>query len=146
MRSKVQEAYDEEKVILWLDETVFTKAANVTHSWSKKNQNIKVPAELMGFKYVAALATISFGRGFEYYELLDGAVNEEIFANFLVNLADFYENEDIVIVMDNLHAHTNPNNKQLMDELGIEYIYNVPYSPDYNAIETAFAQVKRVFK
>ena len=48
--------------------------------------------------------------------------------------------------MDNLHAHINPNNKKLMDELGIEYIYNVPYSPDYNAIETAFAQVKRIFK
>ena len=76
MRNKVQEAYDEDKMILWLDETVFTKAANVTHSWSRKHQNIQVPAELMGFKYVAALATISFGRGFEYYKLLDGAVNE----------------------------------------------------------------------
>ena len=100
----------------------------------------------MGFSYVAVLATITLGRAFEYYEVHDCAINEENFAAFLRSVADFYEGEDIVIVMDNLKAHIAPSNKTLMDELGIEYIYNVPYSPDYNAIETPFSQVKRKFK
>ena len=135
----MQSAYDSDKLILWVDETVFTKATNVSHAWSRKGSNLMVPSELMGFKYVAALALITLGRGFEYYELHDEAIKEESFAAFLRNVADFYEGEDIVIIMDNLKAHVAQSNKTLMDELGIEYIYNVPYSPDYNAIETPFS-------
>ena len=69
----------------------------------------------MGFSYVAVLATITLGKAFEYYEVHDKAINEESFAKFLKSVADFYEGEDIVIVMDNLTAHNTSGNKTLMD-------------------------------
>ena len=33
-----------------------------------------------------------------------------------------------------------------MRQIGFRYIYNVPYSPDYNVIEFVFSMVKRNFK
>ena len=33
-----------------------------------------------------------------------------------------------------------------MKMLKMEFIYNVPYSPEYNAIELPFSQVKKHFK
>ena len=34
----------------------------------------------------------------------------------------------------------------MMRELAIEWIWVVPYSPEYNAIELPFSQVKKVYK
>ena len=48
--------------------------------------------------------------------------------------------------MDNLSSHTSERSKQAMRDKGIRYIYNVPYSPDYNPIEFVFSIVKRNFK
>ena len=48
--------------------------------------------------------------------------------------------------MDNLSAHTSERSKEAMRQHGFRFIYNVPYSPDYNPIESVFSQVKRNFK
>ena len=48
--------------------------------------------------------------------------------------------------MDNLSAHKTRGVQSLMQELKIEWIYNVPYSPSFQPIETVFSQVKRAFK
>ena len=41
--------------------------------------------------------------------------------------------------MDNLRVHKTENAKDKMMELNFEWIYVVPYSPDYNAIEFPFS-------
>ena len=41
--------------------------------------------------------------------------------------------------MDNLSAHTSERSKEAMRQAGFRFIYNVPYSPDYNAIEFVFS-------
>ena len=48
--------------------------------------------------------------------------------------------------MDNLAVHKTNDVKALMRELGFEWIYNVPYSPEYNAIELPFGQIKKHFR
>ena len=48
--------------------------------------------------------------------------------------------------MDNLPAHKTIAVRNKMIELGITWIFNVPYSPEYNAIELPFSQVKKTFK
>ena len=48
--------------------------------------------------------------------------------------------------MDNLAAHKTAAVKDKMRELGIVWIMNVPYSPEYNAIELVFSQVKKKFR
>ena len=100
----------------------------------------------MGGKYTAVLAVISEGCGVEYIELYDKAVDEEMFLEFLPKLAKMNKGKKIAIVMDNLRVHKTDDVKDLMLQLKIEWIYNVPYSPDYNAIEFVFSQVKKSFK
>ena len=48
--------------------------------------------------------------------------------------------------MDNLPAHKSDLVNRQLKFLKFEWIYNVPYSPEYNAIELAFSQVKKRFK
>ena len=48
--------------------------------------------------------------------------------------------------MDNLSVHKSKVYREKMDDLDIGYIFNVPYSPDYNPIETCFYKVKNAFK
>ena len=48
--------------------------------------------------------------------------------------------------MDNLSAHKTQEVLQYMHENDIKYIFNVPYSPDFNPIEAVFSKVKSFFK
>ena len=48
--------------------------------------------------------------------------------------------------MDNLSSHTSERSKQAMRDRGFRWVYNVPYSPEYNPIEFVFSQIKRTFK
>ena len=36
MKTRLQEAYDEQRKVLWLDETMFTKSSNAKHEWSRR--------------------------------------------------------------------------------------------------------------
>ena len=42
--------------------------------------------------------------------------------------------------------HRSNSAVQEMEQLGFEYVFNLPYSPDYNPIEVCFAQIKHEFK
>ena len=48
--------------------------------------------------------------------------------------------------MDNLSVHRSKKVRELMDQLQIEQIFNVAYSPEYNPIELCFTSVKARFK
>ena len=48
--------------------------------------------------------------------------------------------------MDNLTTHTSNKTKENMRKLGIRYIFNIAYSPDYNPIESVFSKVKQKFR
>ena len=36
MKERLQQAYDEQRKVVWLDETMFTKATNAKNEWSKR--------------------------------------------------------------------------------------------------------------
>lgn len=71
--------------------------------------------------------------------MYDEAVNEEKFMLFLKRLAELNHNKKVVIVMDNLAVHKTKDVKSLMRELNFEWIWVVPYSPEYNPIELTFS-------
>ena len=125
---------------------MFTKSTNISHEWSKRKQNFHIPCESLGAKYTAVWAAISEGFGFELFTLYDEAVNHELFIAFLEKLVEINPGKRLAVVMDNLSAHTKSEVKDRMRELGISWVMNVPYSPQYNAIELVFSQVKKKFK
>ena len=50
--------------------------------------------------------------------------------------------DKIALFMDNLSAHKSDKSKAEMTKLGFRYIFNVPYSPEFNPIEFVFSKVK----
>jgi transposase len=47
--------------------------------------------------------------------------------------------------MDNLTVHKAKTVKPLYEQLDIACCWNIPYSPEFNAVEAAFSIVKRHF-
>ena len=48
--------------------------------------------------------------------------------------------------MDNLNVHINDTSTKKMKALGMRYVWNMSYSPEYNPIELSFSKVKSEFK
>jgi len=48
--------------------------------------------------------------------------------------------------MDNLTAHKGDRVSELIEERGCELLYLPPYSPDFNPIEKAFAEIKGLLR
>ena len=108
---------------------MFTKTTNAKLEWSKRKQNFLIPCESLGAKYTSVLAAVSEGSGFELFWLYDEAVNQDKFIAFLDKLAEINSGRSLAIVMDNLAAHRTNAVKDKMRELGISWIFTVPYSP-----------------
>lgn len=52
----------------------------------------------------------------------------------------------IALFMDNLQVHKTSFIKLKLQELGIEPIYNTPYTPDQNCCEALFSIAKNYYK
>jgi len=96
--------------------------------------------------YVCALASISEERGLEHVQTYNCAVNTQIFIEYLRHLSILMKGVPFVIFMDNLAVHKSGETRAAMTELKIKYIFNVPYSPQYNPIERGFSVVKNHYK
>ena len=73
-------------------------------------------------------------------------MNVDKFVEYITILRTASGQDKICLFMDNLSAHTSERAKKAMREQGFHFVYNVPYSPDYNPIELVFSQVKANFK
>ena len=74
------------------------------------------------------------------------SVNIEKFKLWLDELRARYFFDDICLVMDNLRVHHSNAAIERIDELGFEYIFTPPYSPDANPIESVFSIFKGQLK
>ena len=68
------------------------------------------------------------------------------FITFLEQLSEKFGGKDFSIFMDNLMVHKSRSVKETYERLNITPIYNIPYSPDFNGIESYFSMVKREYK
>ena len=48
--------------------------------------------------------------------------------------------------LDNLSVHKTRDAKLLFEELNITEIFNVPYCPQFNGIESSLSQIKATYK
>ena len=96
--------------------------------------------------YWSVIAAVSETRGLVYAKSQDSAVDQYDFRTFLNKLHHKMAREPFALYMDNLAVHkTNLVMKQCR-KLHITPLWNLPYSPDTNPIESCFAQVKKTFK
>ena len=55
----MKSAMKQNRIIVWLDEIMFSRTHYKTHEWSKRKSNIHIPYEAMGRGYTAVIAAIS---------------------------------------------------------------------------------------
>jgi transposase len=73
------------------------------------------------------------------------AINTETFVAFVRTLAEKLGIGDFALFLDNLSVHKTRPTRLLFEELNITEIFNVPYCPQFNGIESYFAQVKATY-
>jgi transposase len=78
--------------------------------------------------------------------VVDGAINGELFEAYVrqqlvptLRLGD-------VVVMDNLSSHKRAGVREAIEGAGARLEYLLPYSPDLNPIEQAFAKLKALLR
>jgi transposase len=74
--------------------------------------------------------------------VIDGAMNGEAFLAWTRQMLVPTLREGDVVVMDNLPAHKVAGVRETIEAAGARLEFLPPYSPDFNPIEQAFAQIK----
>ena len=70
-------------------------------------------------------------------------INADIFRAYIKELISLYrlDNENVVFVMDNASIHKD-GIRELTQQYGCDVVFNAPYSPECNPIETIFGMWK----
>ena len=95
---------------------------------------------------LSLLHGVSKEKGNELFHIYKDSINTKKFKKYLKELAEANPGEKLCLFMDNLAVHSSERAKKYMRELGIRYIYNLTYAPEYNPIELVFSKIKQKFK
>ena len=146
MKSEVTQALYDQVKIVFVDEAIFSPQTSLAKSWSAKGTNIEQLDMRHKIKTTAYVAGISEECGLETYLLEPQSINQDSFVKFLKKLRKVNKDQPLVIFMDNLVVHKTKVVTQTMQELNMKPIWCVPYSPQFNGIESYFFLVKQEYK
>ena len=97
-------------------------------------------------KTMAFLGAISDNEGLEAYTIHPNSITTKEFIEFVEMLSDKFHGQEFAIFMDNLQVHKTKEVLETCKRLKARPIFNVPYSPDFNDIETYFSLIKGEYK
>ena len=97
-------------------------------------------------KTMAFLGAISDNEGLEAYTIHPNSITAKEFIEFVEMLSDKFHEQEFAIFMDNLQVHKTKEVLETCKRLKAWPIFNVPYSPDFNGIETYFSLLKGEYK
>ena len=143
--AEMEQAEREGRILVFTDETLFTKRAIKQREWSAKNTNLTADQEDVYVGYRAALASMTAEKGMLVVHIYEHPIKEPEFRVHLGKLRTKAGRRPIALFMDNLWVHKNADIRELMAKLDIRPVYNVAYSPEFNPIEAVFSKVKRQF-
>ena len=78
--------------------------------------------------------------------VLDGAMDGEMFSAYVKTLLARYLRPGDIVIMDNLPAHKVSAARAAIEAVGAKLLFLPAYSPDFNPIEKAIAQIKAFLK
>ena len=93
---------------------------------------------------MAFLGAISDNEGLEAYTIHPNSITTKEFIEFVEMLSDKFHRQEFAIFMDNLQVHKTKEVLETCKRLKARPIFNVPYSPDFNGIETYFSLIKGI--
>jgi transposase len=146
MASILNQMRESKTKVVYLDETVFTFSTFKSRGWSNQRDRIKVNDSDLKVQTLALVAAISEEDGLIDFAIHPRSINTETFVAFVRQLSQKLAGEDFALFLDNLSVHKSGHAKLLFEELNITEIFNVPYCPQFNGIESYFAQIKSTYK
>jgi len=146
MRHLLGQMQESKTKIIYLDETVFTFSTFRAKGWAHRRDRIRVNDSDLRVQTLALVAAISEDGGLVDYWLHPRAINTEVFVAFIQQLSEKLGGGDFALFLDNLSVHKTKDAKHLFEKLNITEIFNVPYCPQFNGIESYFAQLKATYK
>ena len=93
----------------------------------------------MKVQTLALIAAISEDGGLIDYWVHHRAINTEVLVVFVQNLSQKLGGSDFALFLDNLAVHKTKEAKMLFEKLNFTVIFNVPYCPQFNGIESYFS-------
>ena len=132
--------------IIHADEAVFTFNTFMKKSWSTPYNSVLVTDQKITVKTMAVIAGISEDSGLETYLLHPRAIKTEEYLQFLEKLKEKYPDERILLFIDNLSVHKTVDARAAYERLNITPVFNVPYSPQFNGIESYWSILKQHYK
>lgn len=142
---KLDSVQKENRKIIYLDETNFTKLSFQNKDWSRSNENQHVDQRDIYTGYRSVIASISEEKGVEFIKIYSTAITSDLFIRYLKQISNKNMNQPLALFQDQLQVHKSKHVRPFYSSLDIVPIYNVGYSPEFNPIESVFSQVKRVF-
>ena len=127
----IDNAKQEGRLLVYIDEILFSKRSIKLREWAMKNSNLTVNQEdvYVGFRSVIAGMTEEYGIGL--IKIHDQAVTGEDFRDYLIQLRGKVGKRPISLFMDNATIHKKPCVKEWWPKLNMEPIWNIGYSPEF---------------
>ena len=141
---KLSELY--EMKIVFVDEAVFSFNTFSTKAWAAPYRSVTVEERKIRVKTQSLVAGISADRGLESYLIHPRSISAVEFIRFLEQLSEHLDSQPFAIFLDNLSVHKTKEVQTVCKRLDITLIFNMPYSPDFNGIESYFSLVKARYK
>lgn len=129
MLDKMHTAEAENRKIIYVDETMFTKKTWLDKGYSHRNTNLAVNEDDVYTSYTAVLAAVSEEKGVEHLFLSPDPINEENFKLFTRKLRQKNKGKKLALFMDNLWFHKTNNMKESFSKLDVLPLYNIPNCP-----------------
>ena len=95
--------------------------------WAAKHENMAIDEKLLNEPTKALLMGISAENGVEQYRIFDKSVNIKKFHQYLQMVRDAHGDQKVCLFMDNLSVHRSKKSKAKMEELNIQWLFNLPY-------------------
>ena len=123
--------------IFFFDEARFGLQTSLNKVWALTGKPLQamVKQSFQNFYIYGAVEP----KTVEDFSLFLPWVNTDMMGRYLKEMSDFYENEEIVIIMDQAGWHKS---KDLVVPRNIEIIFLPPYSPELNPVERLWKHLK----
>ena len=105
--AEMEQAEREGRILVFADETLFTKRAMKQREWSAKNTNLTADQEDVYVGYRAALASMTAEKGISLVHIYEHPVKEPEFCTHLSKLRIKAGRRPLALFMDNLWVHKN---------------------------------------
>ena len=131
--------------LVFADEAVFTARGFQMSAWARPGENVEVEDRTGKQPCQAVCAAVCACHSLLTFAIEDYSFDEAKFSSFLEQVRDACGDGPVWLFLDNASVHRCSRKK--MAELDITPVWNVPYSPEYNAgVERYWAQLKAHFR